>query len=258
VDRRGRHQLAEAAGGGHLHEVVAGLARHGNLPALERRHDRRLVVALFAFVNGLLSIGVISAVAWATDAPFVFPSLGPTAFLLFYTPLAPSASPRNTICGHAIACVAGFGALAAFGLLHAAPNLAGGVSPDRIGAAAVSLAVTAGVMAWLSLAHPPAGATTLIVSLGVLSTPGQIGVLMLGVVMISAQGLLTNRAAGLDYPWWSPHPQIPGAPGTLPPPPEDPPWTRRRPAGPGRRRSADDTDGDGRVRDRPQTSIYQE
>lgn len=225
MERRELHDLAEAAGGGHHHEVVAGLARYANLPALERRHDRRSVVALFAFFNAALSIGVMSAVAWATNAPFVFPSLGPTAFLIFYTPLAPASSPRNTICGHAIACVAGYAGLAIFGLQSAVPDLVGGVAPARIGAVALSLAVTAGAMAWLSLAHPPAGATTLIVSLGILRTPEQLGVLMLGVVIISAQGLLINRLAGLDYPWWSPHRRVPGAPGTVPPPPREPPWT---------------------------------
>lgn len=224
MSRRGLDDIVEAAGGGHLHEVVAGLARHANLPALERRHDRRSVIAVFAFVNGLLSMAVMSAVAWVTGQPFVFPSLGPTAFLLFYTPLAPSSSPRNTICGHGIACAAGYGALAVFGLLGAGPTVEGGMSPARIGAAAVSLAVTAGAMAWLSLAHPPAGATTLIVSLGILRTPGQLGVLMLGVLIISAQGVLINRAAGLDYPWWTPRRRVPGRPGMVPPPPADPPW----------------------------------
>lgn len=126
------------------------------MPALLGRHRRREVVGAFAFVNGLLSIGLISAAAWITGQPFVLPSLGPIAFLLFYSPLTPPSSPRNTVCGHAIGVLAGYGSLVAFGLLHAGPAVATGVSPPRIGAAAVSLAVTAGLMAWLRLPHPPA------------------------------------------------------------------------------------------------------
>jgi CBS-domain-containing membrane protein len=180
------------------------LARRANLPALERHHNRRAVLGAFAFLSGVLSIAIMSAAAWITGQPFVFPSLGPTAFLLFYNPLSPPSSPRNTIYGHAIGALAGYGALAAFGLRAAGPAVAAGVTPARIGAAAVSLGLTAGAMAWLAVPHPPAGATTLIVSLGILHTPLQLVILMLGVVLITLQGVLINRASGLDYPLWAP------------------------------------------------------
>lgn len=199
-------RLPDGREGGHHHKVVAGLALRLNLPSVLARHDRREVVGIFAFLNGLLSIGLMAAAAWATRQPLVFPSLGPTAFLLFYNPLSPPSSPRNTICGHAIGVAAGYGSLAVFGLRHAGPAVTG-MTPDRIGAAALSLALTAGAMAWLAAPHPPAGATTLIVSLGILHTPGQMGVLMLGVILLAAQGLGINRLAGIDYPIWRARPQ---------------------------------------------------
>jgi CBS-domain-containing membrane protein len=199
---RRAHDLLESEMGGHLHEVAAGIARRVGLPVPARYHDRRLIVGLFAFVNGLISISLVSAAAWATRQPLVFPSLGPTAFLLFHTPLARSATPRNTIYGHAIGAGAGYGCLALFGLLHAGPAISAGVTPDRVAAAALSLAVTAGAMIWLGVPHAPAGATTLIVSLGILHTPEQLGILMVGVVLIAAQGFVINRLAGLDYPLW--------------------------------------------------------
>ncbi|MGH2826201.1 MAG: HPP family protein [Actinomycetota bacterium] len=64
------------------------------------------------------------------------------------------------------------------------------------------MGLTAGVMAWLRVPHPPAGATTLIVSLGILSTPSQLGVLMLAVIVLIAQGFVINRLAGIPYPLW--------------------------------------------------------
>ena len=36
----------------------------------------------FAFVNGLLTIGILAIPAMATGTPSLFPSLGPPAFLL--------------------------------------------------------------------------------------------------------------------------------------------------------------------------------
>ncbi len=182
--------------------IVWGLARRFRIPALKKRHDDTNIMGLFAGVNGLIAIAVMSAVAWATGQPFIFPSLGPTAFLLFYTPTNPAASPRNTIIGHAVGVGAGYLALVVFGLTNDAPALATEVTGGRIGAAALSLALTSAVMVWLRAPHPPAGATTLIVSLGILREPDQLAILMLAVVVLTLQGLVINRLAGIDYPYW--------------------------------------------------------
>src|SRR5690606_15913057 len=88
--------------GGDMAAIVAGLARRARLTSLVERHDSTLVMGLFAFTNGVIAIAAMAAVALVTGEPFVFPSLGPTAFLLFYTPLLPASSPRNTLAGHAI------------------------------------------------------------------------------------------------------------------------------------------------------------
>ena len=194
--------------GGDMSAIIWGLSRRFRIPVLVRRHDDTTVMGLFAGVNGLIAIGVMSAVAWATGHPFVFPSLGPTAFLLFYTPTNPAASPRNTIIGHAVGVGAGYLALVIFGLTDAPAALATEVTAGRIGAAAVSLALTSAVMVWLRAPHPPAGATTLIVSLGILVEPGQLGILMLAVIVLTAQGWVINRLAGIDYPTWRSSPPI--------------------------------------------------
>jgi CBS-domain-containing membrane protein len=190
-----------------MNSIVLGLARRLRVPALVERHSSTAVMGVFAMVNGIVSIGVMAAAAWATGSPFVFPSLGPTAFLFFYTPLAASAAPRNTIFGHAIGALAGYFSLVLFGLTEAAPALATGVTTARVGAAALSLGLTSGLMVWLRVPHPPAGATTLIVSLGILTSPTQLAVLMLAVVLLTLQGFIINRVAGIDYPIWRPNPQ---------------------------------------------------
>lgn len=184
-------------------QLALGLARRIRIPSLVARHDTTLVMGLFAFVNGLISIGLMSLAALGTGSPFIFPSLGPTAFLLFYTPTAPAASPQNTILGHLVGCLAGYFALVVFALQDAPPALGSEFSAGRVGAAALSLALTSGVMVWLKIPHPPAGATTLIVSLGLLRTPEQLLVLMVAVVLLTGQGLVINRLAGIPYPLWS-------------------------------------------------------
>ncbi len=193
--------------GGEMYTVLGGLARRFRIPALVERHDSVSVMGLFAFVNGLISIGLMAGAALITGAAFIFPSLGPTAFLFFYTPTSPAASPKNTVMGHLIGAAAGYLSLVVFGLTEAAPALATQVTGNRVGAAALSLALTSGLMVWLKVPHPPAGATTLIVSLGILRTPFQLAVLMLAVVLLTIQGFVINRAAGIDYPIWAPRKQ---------------------------------------------------
>ena len=62
-------------------------------------------------------------------------------------------------------------------------------------------------MAWFDVPHAPAGATTLIVSIGLLRTPEQLTILMLaGRCCSTAQGFVINRLAGLPYPMWKPRP----------------------------------------------------
>ena len=190
--------------GGTMYQIVLGLARRVRLPALEARYDRTSILGLFAFVNGLVSIAILSLLAWATRSPFVFPSLGPTAFLVFYQPLSASSSPRNTIAGHLIGILAGYSSLAAFGLLHAGPATSEGITAARVGAAALSLAASSGAMVWLHVPHPPAGATTLIVSLGILSRPNELVIIEAAVVLMAMQALVINRLAGVEYPLWSP------------------------------------------------------
>jgi len=75
-----------------------------------------------------------------------------------------------------------------FGLTDAAPTIVEGVSGGRVGAAALSLALTSGFMVWLQRPHPPAGATTLIISFGILREPWQLCVLMVAVVLMVVQG----------------------------------------------------------------------
>lgn len=149
-------------------------------------------------------IGLMSALAVLTHSPFVFPSLGSTAFLFFSTPKAPSACPRNTLIGHAVGTAAGYLSLVGTGLTLAGPALSVRVTWPRVIAAGLSLGLTAGVMVRLASASPPAGATTLITSLGLLTCPWQLILLMEAVVVLTLQALVINWLAGIPYPWWGP------------------------------------------------------
>lgn len=72
----------------------------------------------------------------------------------------------------------------------------------RVGAGALSVALTGAVLLLLNASHPPTGATTLIVSLGFLQAPPEMAALMVGVVPLMVGGWLLNRAAGVPMPVW--------------------------------------------------------
>jgi CBS-domain-containing membrane protein len=207
----------EERGGLHLlePEVVRGLLERVRLKWLLDHFPERPVWALFVFVNGFVTIAILAGVAMASHTPFVFPSLGPTAFLFFFTPSSPTASPRHAIYGHAIGLACGYGALWLTGLEHSPAAMVVGVDLQRILAAALSLASTGALMILLKSAHPPAGATTLIVSLGVVTAPLHLVVIEVAVAALTLQAIVINRLAGLDYPLWAK--RLPPASDTKPP-----------------------------------------
>ncbi|GII86283.1 hypothetical protein Ssi03_42730 [Sphaerisporangium siamense] len=168
-------------------------------PAGRSRWHRALVTAAQAAV----CIAVPAVVAWVSGQPFVFPSLGPTVFLALTSASTPAASPRNTVAGHLISASAGYAALALTGLTRAGPDLSH-PNGHRVAAVAIALALTAGGMLLGDLPHPPGGATTLIVALGLLRTPGQLTILMAAVVTTTGVLVTVNRLSGRSYPLWSP------------------------------------------------------
>lgn len=190
--------------GGQMSEVALGLFRRLQLTYLTERYSSVVVLAAFSLINGFISIALMALAAVVTRAPFVFPSLGPTAFLFFYTPMAATAAPRNAFIGHLIGAAMGYLSLVLFGLTDAGPAFATGVDLPRVMAAALSLGLTSALMVLCRAPHPPAGATTLIISLGILTQPWQLGVLMLAVVLLTLQAFVINRLAGLPYPLWAP------------------------------------------------------
>src|SRR5260221_1095796 len=188
---------------GHI-GMLRSMLRYVQLPWLMQQYPRILVFALYNFVCGFFSIGLMATVAVILHSPFIFPSLGPTAFHYFSRQTAPSASPRNAIIGHLIGTVAGYFSLVVTGLTTAGPAIANGVTWPRVIAAALSLELTPGLMILFRALHAPAGGTPLIISLGILTQPWQLVVLMLAIILLTLQAIAINRLFGIPLPLWSP------------------------------------------------------
>lgn len=154
------------------------------------------------FVGSLAVLAVAGLVALVSEETLLFPSLGPTAMLFFARPVPPETSVGTTIVAHWIGIAVGFACLAVFGLREAGAAVASGVDEARIGAAALSVALTAAALRLIKAPHAPAGATTLIVSLGVLTTGRQLAMMAASVVLVALLGWAVNLIAGTRVPWW--------------------------------------------------------
>ena len=182
-------------------EHVAVVLTHLRLAWLLKRLQPRLVWAVYVGINGFVTIGLLALLALVTGSPFVFPSLGPASYLFFFSPLAEASSPRNTILSTAIGIVCGYAAFAVTAGFGPPLSMHGSVHGSILLAAALSLSATGALMVLFRLSHPPAAATTLIVSLGLIS-PKEFVVLQVAVILLTAYAFVINRLAGLPYPLW--------------------------------------------------------
>ncbi|MFB6205513.1 MAG: HPP family protein [Haloglomus sp.] len=151
------------------------------------RVDRSALRAGFA--AGALSF-VSGGAAWLTGLPALFPSLGPTAYVLAERPDAPESQPRRVFGGHAIGVVVG---IACYALVAGSGTVAA-PPPDSFAglrlalAGVLSVGLTTAATLATDLRHAPACATTLIVSLGLLSTPRE------GLLVVAAVAVAVHRA----------------------------------------------------------------
>ncbi len=175
--------------------------RH-TVAVIEGQASRR-AVALRVVLGTAITTTIIGLLAWVLHEPFVFPSLGPMTFLLFFTPMAAMSAPRNAIIGQAIGVGSGYLALVAFGLLQTPADLMD-LTLIRVGAIVMALTLSFGLMIWWGFPHAPAGATAMIIALGILRTPLELSIMMLAVVTVVISAFIINRLTGIDMPAWSP------------------------------------------------------
>lgn len=144
---------------------------------------RRVGTSLYA---GLL-FTVLGLIAWGSGQPFIFPSLGPTAFVLAFDRQSDRKQRYRIIGSHLIGGIAGLMAwvVVASGIPITATPPSFSIEGFRLAASAtISIVLTSWAMIATDAIHPPACATTLIVSLGLLSTPFRVGIIVGSVTIL--------------------------------------------------------------------------
>lgn len=185
------------------------------LPRL--RHPER-VVRFFVFVEGSLALAVLSAAAYYTQFPLLFPPLGPSAFILFRMPMSAAAAPRTIFLSHLSGLAAGFISLY-LGMFFFSPHGVvnpGVVSAASIGVLSLAMGLSSLVMIWLECNHPPATATALIVAMGYITSFVQVLGFIVAVILLITLAFFFNRVlGGLPYSYWRHDPDVSSHYGTL-------------------------------------------
>lgn len=152
--------------------------------------------ALGAGSSSLLAAGLVAVVgltAYFAGQPWLFPSLGPTAYLLAAYPDLPSSRTYNCVVGHLAGLASGFAAVAIFNAWQSPIVPLHDVTLPRLGAATVAIGLTVFVNHVLRSGHPPAAATTLLVALGTFHTAWGAALVVIGVVLLVAFGWGARR-----------------------------------------------------------------
>ena len=194
-----------------LFRVIAIFSRLQPGYLLRSRGYPKFLVMIFVFAAGATALGTITIIAYLTDLPLLFPPLGPSAFILFYTPMSISASPRSVILSHTLALAAGLASLWLFKLFLPHANLTDPTVMDwyRVAVIALSMGVICLMMIAVKCVHPPAAASALIAAMGYLQNTEQILGFIVAVILLVLEGVFFIKViAGLPYPLWRADPQV--------------------------------------------------
>lgn len=147
-------------------------------------------------------IALLGLIVWATGRPFIFPSLGPTAFALALQPREHTI--RHVLGGHFCGVVAGLAVYHLFASGLIVTTFHTPFSTDGLWLAAsgaLSVALTAASMLLTRMVHPPACATTLIISLGLLSSFAEGVIIIVAVAILLGAHRVIHRNKGYGgYP----------------------------------------------------------
>ena len=145
---------------------------------------------------------VLGGTALLLREPLLIPAIGGTIYMVMTAPDHEASSPKNVVISHGLGAVIGWVMLGLFGLHGVPGGIAMELSWPRVAAVAASLAATNGVTRAVKCAHPPAGATTMIVSIGAMPLAHHILDFELAAIVVVGYGLAVHNIAGVEYPLW--------------------------------------------------------
>lgn len=145
------------------------------------------------FWEGVLIL-VVAISAWAAGHPWLFSSLGPTAYELAEKPHLKSARLYNVVVGHLVGLGCGLIALAIIGAAGTPKVSASSFVPmARLGASVIGVVATTFINLELDSGQPASLATCLLITLGSYDTARGALWIVIGVLILAAIGEPVRR-----------------------------------------------------------------
>lgn len=173
------------------HRVDRPTLPDGTLPFENPDRELDLRDEYSATVNVFLHFTVLGLITLVTGRPFLFPSLGPSAYLMATGEKARAEGAYHVIGGHTVAVVAGLIAYALLGnevsayVIFARPDPAFSVDlVSLVGSATVAMMLTTTTMLVTNTNHAAACATTLIVALGLMGGLADAAIIVTAVAIL--------------------------------------------------------------------------
>ena len=191
--------------------VVAFVSRLQLWYLIRKINNPHVLLVMFLFIAGAVTLGTIAVIAYLTRLPLLFPQLGPSAFILFHTPMSVTASPRNVLLSHTLAVASGLSALWLVGLIFPEAGLSDPFDLNwyRILVIALTMGASGVIMVAVKCIHPPAAASALIAAMGFLNTAEQVLGVLGAMILLLLEAIVFNRViGGLPYPLWRADPKV--------------------------------------------------
>ncbi|QID17672.1 HPP family protein [Nitrogeniibacter mangrovi] len=145
---------------------------------------------------GILFAGLVTAHLVATQEAWLVAPLGASAVLVFAVPSSPLSQPWSVVVGNTVSALVGIACVA--------------LIPDRIGGAAIAVALAIAVMMATRSLHPPGGATALLAVLSQAHSPAfALHPVALNSALLVIAGMAFHRLGGHHYPHRAPPPRAP-------------------------------------------------
>jgi HPP family. len=159
-----------------------------NAPS-ETGAQRALNILLRAVLGGLLTL-LAGGLGYITGNMWLFPSLGPSIFLQVVSPKLKSSSLYNMTVGHLVGIVSGYTLAVITGAAYVQSAFAiGHLELSHIVASCIAITLVILIHIPLKASHPPAVATTFLITLGGFkATWHDLSAILIGIAIIAVAG----------------------------------------------------------------------
>jgi hypothetical protein len=150
---------------------------------------------LLRSVLGGLLVLLAGGLGYFTGNLWLFPSLGPSIFMLVESPHLKSSSFYNMTVGHLVGIISGYTLAIITGAAYVqSPFAVGHLQLSHVVASCIAIALVILIHIYLKASHPPAVATTFLITLGSFkATWHDLSAILIGIAIIAVAGEIARQ-----------------------------------------------------------------